>query len=549
MMKRYMQYLIQSAERRTDNFLAEQVKNPADLQYGGIRGNTWEAKPTIYALATAVAVYLNRESRFYKSERLYQGMRLALDFVKRTQRGDGYFDYPSCNFRSAPDTAFCFKRLYAAWRLLKKYEPDNVPGVAELQQEYLPIMHKALEAILVGGFHTPNHRWGIAAALLQGADLFAAEKDFSAKLKARAELYLAEGIDGDDDGEYAERSTGNYNAVVNNAMIAMYEQTRDPSFLGYVRRNLSMMLYYIDPDDTIFTQNSTRQDKGKKEYAGKYFYQYLFMACVEENPVFDGAAHKIIKDGMERGDPAPDCLHIVMAHDEMMTHTFARYGFLDTYRKFFRHSGVLRVKTEKYGYTVIKGKSAFLFFQTGNTPIYVKVGESYCNVRNFVPEEIQPLEDGCVLKGTAEGWYYLPFEEAPGTSDWWAMDHTKREKLISSTLQVTFVVRELENGLEFSVKTEGLDRLPLRFELCIPAGTVLENEHFWLKSAAGENMILREGSLSLHHEENTLCFGPGFGEHEFQGHYSGEELNTTGYTVYCNAYTPVEKTLRLTIES
>ena len=178
---------------------------------------------------------------------------------------------------------------------------------------------------------------------------------------------------------------------------------------------------------------------------------------------------------------------------------------------------------------------------------YFKIGESYCDVRNFIPSEIQETEDGCILKGQAKGWYYLPFETAPDTSDWWAMDHTKREKLISSHLDLTVTVKELSDGLELSVKTEGLDRLPLRFETCIPAGAVLENSHFWMKAAAGEGMILREGELKIHCGNENLTLGPGFGEHEFQGHYSGEELNTDGYTVYCNAYTPAEKTIYLKI--
>ena len=546
-MKRYMQHLIRGAEIRTEQFMNKQDRDPASIQYGGIRGAIWEAKPTIYALTAAVAVYLNPDSRFYGNPQLCEAMDLALDFVGRTQREDGSFDFPSCNFKSAPDTAFCFKRLYAAWRLIKKRGRAEDAGLAVIEKKYLAIMHRALEAICTGGFHTPNHRWGIAAALLQGADLFAGEQEFAARLKARAGQYLAEGIDGDEDGEYAERSTGNYNAVVNNAMMAMYQVTGDESFLGYVKRNLSMMLTYIDPDDTIFTQNSTRQDKGKKEYPDKYFYQYLYMCSREENPVFDGAAHKIIKDNMDRGDLAPDCLHIIMANEEMENHEFTHYGFLETYRKFYPHSGVLRVKKEGYSYTAIRGKSAFLFFQAGETRTYFKIGESYCDVRNFIPSEIQETEDGCILKGQAKGWYYLPFETAPDTSDWWAMDHTKREKLISSHLDLTVTVKELSDGLELSVKTEGLDRLPLRFETCIPAGAVLENSHFWMKAAAGEGMILREGELKIHCGNENLTLGPGFGEHEFQGHYSGEELNTDGYTVYCNAYTPAEKTIYLKI--
>ena len=342
-MERYMAHLLKGAEYRTRQFMGSQVKNPASLQYGGIKGDIWEAKPTIYALASALAVYFHEDSCFYKSKELYQAVDLALDFIARTQREDGSFDYPSCNFKSAADTSFCFKRLIAAYRLLVKYGNPADEAIRVLKEKYLTIMHKALDAIREGGFHTPNHRWGIAAALLQGSNLFATEKEFAAGLKNRAEQYLAEGIDGDEDGEYAERSTGNYNAVVNNAMMAMYQETGNEAFLGYVERNLSMMLTYMDPDDTIFTQNSTRQDQGKLEYADKYFYQYLYMCSRERNPAFDGAAHKIIKDNMERGDLAPDCLHIVMNHDEMMGYHFEEYGFLEEYRKFFRHAGVLRV--------------------------------------------------------------------------------------------------------------------------------------------------------------------------------------------------------------
>ena len=352
-MERYMAHLLKGAEYRTKQFMGSQVGDPASLQYGGIKGDIWEAKPTIYALTSALAVYFHKDSCFYKNEQLYAAVNLALDFIERTQREDGSFDYPSCNFKSAADTSFCFKRLIAAYRLLVKYGDSSDEAITVLKEKYLTIMHKALDAIREGGFHTPNHRWGIAAALLQGSNLFAEEDGFAAGLKARADQYLAEGIDGDEDGEYAERSTGNYNAVVNNAMMAMYQETGDEAFLGYVERNLSMMLTYMDPDDTIFTQNSTRQDQGKLEYADKYFYQYLYMCSREHCPAFDGAAHKIIKDNMERGDLAPDCLHIVMNHDEMMGYHFKEYGFLEEYRKFFRHAGVLRVRKPSYTYTCL----------------------------------------------------------------------------------------------------------------------------------------------------------------------------------------------------
>lgn len=547
-MERYMAHLLKGAEYRTKQFMGSQVGDPASLQYGGIKGDIWEAKPTIYALTSALAVYFHKDSCFYKNEQLYAAVKLALDFIERTQREDGSFDYPSCNFKSAADTSFCFKRLIAAYRLLVKYGDSSDEAITVLKEKYLTIMHKALDAIREGGFHTPNHRWGIAAALLQGSNLFAEEDGFAAGLKARADQYLAEGIDGDEDGEYAERSTGNYNAVVNNAMMAMYQETGDEAFLGYVERNLSMMLTYMDPDDTIFTQNSTRQDQGKLEYADKYFYQYLYMCSREHCPAFDGAAHKIIKDNMERGDLAPDCLHIVMNHDEMMGYHFKEYGFLEEYRKFFRHAGVLRVRKPSYTYTVLNGKSAFLYFKSQGTMLCVKIGESCCDIRNFIPQTIEELPDGCRLEAEAESWYYLPFKEKQDTSDWWKMDQTKREKLISSRLKTTLEIREKDQGLELHLKAEGLDRLPLRLEIFIPAGVTLEHPAFALEAAAGEGMILKDGYLEVHDGSVTMEIGPGFGEHSFKGHYSGEEINSAGYTVYANGYTPLEKHFSLMVK-
>ena len=43
-MERYMAHLLKGAEYRTRQFMGSQVKNPASLQYGGIKGDIWEAK-------------------------------------------------------------------------------------------------------------------------------------------------------------------------------------------------------------------------------------------------------------------------------------------------------------------------------------------------------------------------------------------------------------------------------------------------------------------------------------------------------------------------
>jgi len=544
-MKRYLAHLIHSAEVRVTQFLKNQERNPGNLMYGGMRSEVWEVKPTIYRMADAVAVYVNQDSRYYHDETLYQAMLLAMQFVSRTQREDGSFDYPDCNFKSPADTAFCFKRLIGAFRLLIKYEKTG--AAEELKQIYRRVMISALPAICEGGFHTPNHRWALTAALLQGANLFGQEPEFTDRLKDRARQYLAEGIDFDEDGEYAERSAENYNAVVNMALISIYEETEDQAYLDYIRKNLFTMLHYIDPDDTVFTENSTRWDRREVAFADKYFYQYLYLCSMADDPVFDAAAHKIIKDNMERGDMAPECLHIVMLYDRMQNYEFKGYGFLESYRKFFRNTGMLRVKRPQYTYTVMNGNVSFLYFKAGKTQLHWQIGESYCDIRNFIPQNIEEQGTKTVLRGHAEGWYYLPFEKAPGTSDWSKMDHTKRNRVISSYIDLTVTVEEQEDGLEVSVKAEGLDRLPLRVAVCLPPDSILEQQSFRLKTHAGGNLILREGSVDIHSGDEHLTFGDGFGEHGFQGYYADPEPNPEEYTLYCNAYTPCEKKLYIKV--
>lgn len=556
-MKRYIDYLIRSEEHRVDEMLFLQIKDKNDLCYGLMRGDVIEAKPTIYMMATALALYLNSRSRYYKSEKLMEALQLAADGVARVQRKSGYIDYPCCNFFSAPDTSFCYKRLNDGYRLMKKYQ--DVADTTILQKKYLAIMRMAAEAIRDGGFHTPNHRWGICAALMQAAKLFADDTEFAKSLMDRTVLYLQEGIDGNSEGEYAERSTGNYNAVVNNAMMAMYQCSKDVKYLGYVEHNLNMMMYYIEPNDMVFTQNSTRQDQGKEIFMDKYLYQYMYLIAYdgtdgfikltpEEHARFDGAAHQIIKGCAETGRQAPNCLHLLMIYDKTLDYTFENCGFLKTYHKLFKEAGVLRVKKENYSYTVMKNRSAFLYFNVNGLEAFLKIGESYCEIRNFVPDEMDVQEGKTVLSHTARGWYYLPWKEKQNTSDWWQMDHKKRDLMITSDLHTQVVITECEDGLEISVDTDGLERLPLRMELCVPSQTTLENDHFCMETVAGKSMVLSDDYVTMTKGLTSIEFGPGACEHHFKGHYSGEEVNADGYTIYCNTYTPTKRVYTLKVK-
>lgn len=566
-MKRYWAHMVKSTEKTVERFLKMQINDRNRYDDGRMPSDIIEGKETIYLLTDAVALYCCEDSRYYKSTELLEAIHRGLRFIEKWQREDGSLDYPSCNFYSAPDTAFCFRRLFGAYKILEKY--GDTPETENLERKYLVLLLRCIPILLYSGFHTPNHRWAVTATLFQLANLvegsgslaLAAVRlnercqnymeqvntpgELADKLRRRAAQYLAEGIDGDEDGEYAERSTGNYNAVVDKSLISAYEETGDEAYLEYVSRNLEMMLYYFDGDDTIFTQNSTRQDKGRATHPEPYFYLYAYMAHHTGNLLFDRAAHKIIRDNLERGDKAPDNMYIFMMYDWLKDYTFQDYGFLDTYRKYFSGSKVLRVKKKEYGYTVIHGKALFLFVKFGEVPISMRIGESYCDIRSFIPQTMEVTEDGCILSAQARGWYYQPFAESQGTSDWWEMDHSKRELVITSSVTTTVSLKEQEYGLEVTVKTEGLKGLPLRVEIDVPADCVLEGEQFRFKAAKGEQMILKSGSVYLHEGADHIEIGPGYGTHAFTGHYSGEDKNENGYCIFLNDYTPYERTFTI----
>ena len=270
MMKRYWPHIVKSTEKTVEDYLAKQVKDASRPDDGRMPSEIVEGKLTIYLLTDAVCLYFCKESKYYKDEKLFEAIKRGLSFIERWQRDDGSLDYPSCNFYSAPDTSFCFRRLYGAWNILGKHAETEEEK--ELQNRYLVLMLRCIPILLYGGFHTPNHRWAVMSVLFTLANVVEKHGDLAlevprypkeyftedqipktaeeltAKLKARANQYLAEGIDGDEDGEYAERSTGNYNGVVDKSLISAYEATGNEEFLGYVERNLDMMLYYIDGD-------------------------------------------------------------------------------------------------------------------------------------------------------------------------------------------------------------------------------------------------------------------------------------------------------------
>jgi len=544
-MERYYNFVVECADRKTDYFISNQVMDEKSPDYGSVKNAFIDVKMTVYTCCTCVAAYLNPKSKYYNSEQLLKRLSVAYDFIHRFQREDGSFDFASCNFKSAPDTAFIIKRLTYTYNLIKKY--DNQNRLKEIKDKLYNIIYSAANALITGGFHTPNHRWAIAAGLAACANIIE-DKNLSEQCIKRINEYFIEPIDCTNDGEYSERSSGNYNAVVNTAMIMLCEELNDDRFLEYVDRNLNMMLMMIDADGSIFTENSLRQDKGRKEYPTKYFYQFLYMSRKSRNHAdkFNAAAHKIIVDAIENRDFSLDCLHLLMLYDWMSDIELKEIGFPTEYSKYFPYSGLVRVRKQDITYSLIQKEKNFLYFQYNSIRLGIKIGVSYFQHRNFIAESIEQKENTYIMKFKAEGWYYLPFKEKPRTSDWWQMDNKSRELYINSFTEIIVSVTDVPNGIEVHIKTSGIDRIPVRLEISLPVGGKLYADNFITETIGKGYMILRKGEVLFAKGSDELIISGGFASHEFiRGGYSEDSTGDHNFILYMTDYTNFDRTITI----
>ncbi len=544
-MRRHYEKILKDSDMRVKRSFSIQIMDPSDTDnYGGFRDaeSLVEAKYAIYRVTTMIACFYNNDSKWFQDSAVYERILLGLNYIKRSQRENGFFDLINCNFYSAPDTAFCIKRLLPTYHyLINCNTKENDEKRNELIALLRDIIIHGANAMVNGGFHTPNHRWAIVSTLLLCYRLFGNE-DY----QIGANKYLIEGIDCNEDGEFAERSAGNYNRINNDAMIIIAIATKDDSYLDYAIRNLNMMLTYIEPDGSIFTNNSTRQDRGKKVYPKDYYFEYLYLGKKLQNNTFLDAANYIMEIVEEKNLTAMDCLIQFMIQPEFIDFEHSSSGIPSTYHKHYRESDIVRCRNKEFSYSIINHSPSFLYFQHGDLTVSLKIGASFCEHRSFVSQSLQKKEDGYHLWEEMVGWYYLPFESPQETTDWWKMDHEKREKLLGPNMNFDITITEIEDGLAIHLKTTGIDRAPLRLELAFDQGVRIENDHFITEGTPLGGIVARDGYITASKGNYAIEVGPAFGAHNFvTGKFGSEGRNPHCYTVYFTDYTCFDHTITL----
>lgn len=532
--------ILKDTEKRVEHSLRLQVLAEGPTQGGFVdKKGLIHGKHAIYCATTAIAAYCNSDSVYYKEHRVYQMINLALDYVIRVQHDNGLFDLISCNFFSAPDTAFCIKRLLPCLKYLEKQRETQEEE--HIYQTIKGIVRKGAEGLKIGGFHTPNHRWAIASNLMECGKYFDDEE-----MILCANQYLNEGIDCNEDGEFAEKSSGNYNRINNDAMITLGDITGEERFYEYAVKNLEMMLTYIEPNGSIFTANSTRQDNGTLVFPKDYYMEYLDMGYRRNIPEYLDMANYIFKIIEEKGITAPDHLIHMMNRPElkMLEHEGIR-NVLD-FSRLYQESGILRVRHGEYSYTLMAQKSGFLHFSNQTIHMEMKLGGSFFEHRGFIPESLEKTDKGHCLEQVMKGWYYLPFKEKPATSDWWKMDNESRETFAGPQMKLKVQVEEEQDGINVHIQASGVEGAPFRIEIAVSGADLLWNEQFTVQAAPGNSMILKQGNVVFSNSSDSLEIGPGFGTHLFtNGKFGSEEQSKYAFTLYLTEYTEFDKVIKI----
>ncbi|MEN6417301.1 MAG: hypothetical protein ABFC73_00105 [Clostridiaceae bacterium] len=512
--------ILHETDRRIEEALLEQERDRTCRFFGAFSNadGIVMAKHAVYRLMTMLSGLMNEDSAWYASDTLKERIDQGLSFVEKRQRANGLFDYEICNFDSPPDTAFILKKILPTYAFLKK------TGKYEAFEARLEaILKKGAQGLMQGGFHTPNHRWAIASVLANCGALWGEETYLR-----EAERYLAEGIDINGDGEYAERSSGNYNRVNNDSMLMLAQALSDDRYEAYAARNLTMMLSYIEPDGSIFTENSTRFDKDLRVFPRYYYWQYLLLGHKHQREDFLQAARAIMERVVRDNLRAPDLLIQFMNQPELIPVADTPRGAMPHPSRFFEDSGVVRDNTADRSVTVLAHHPAFLHVQYGGIGLAVELQGGFFEHRGFVGDAMtQSGEREYTLNQTMRGWYYLPFASKPETADWWAMDHSKRPMRPGPTLSLEVKTAISNDKIALYLRADGVENAPFRLVFTALGAPIHVGE---------------QGELEICRGRARINIGPAF--HEFGRRES--DLNAAETNMRCfTCYTPFEKEIEI----
>ncbi|HOX37990.1 MAG TPA: hypothetical protein PL033_08385 [Candidatus Brocadiia bacterium] len=508
--------------------MSRQVSDPQNPRCGGIADHTglYHCHTVGGFLKDAAAAYYHPESAYHSDKALFERVRLAAEFLTRSQSPDGNVNLLVTNFNSPPDTGFVVHNVAAAAKLAQMRDDKAVLSLLE------PFLRRAGDGMARGGIHTPNHRWVVCAALAQINDVFPDEK-----YSRRIDQWLAEGIDIDAHGQFTERSTAGYNAIVDNSLVVMAHKLNRPELLDSARRNLDAMAYLLHPDGEVVTEISRRQDLNTRGTMDRYWFALRYLAVRDQNGIYAAM--------LKPHEPGSVDLARLKEYPELLKPLPEPATIPDDYEKEYPEYNITRIRRGRTSAVILhKGNSRWITMRRGGAVVNaVRFASAFFGKGQFIPSTFEKRDGAFHFRQQLRGSYLQPISDRrflPVQPDAWAALTLKRKETEICAMNYTGSIRETETGFEIAISAEGTNGVPLAVEINLRGGGEVRGVE--PIPGAGDAFLLRDGYTEYRMGDDIIRFGPGQCEHSYID-VRGAEGKLSGPSVYITGYTPFKRIL------
>lgn len=486
------------------------------------------AHSTASMIMRAAIALSNKDSEYYNNKYLRDALERATACMLRIQYDDGSIDLYSTNFHSTPDTAFIVNDFVPVYKMLKM---ASLASLNRSIENIYTFLIRAGKCLSVGGIHTANHRWVVSSAL---ACLYSIDK--KQKYVDRIDEWLSEGIDQDEDGQYAERSVGVYSPICNHMFTTIGRHLDRSALFDVARKNLDMSMYYIQPGGEVLTEASDRQDKAFEAYVFRYYLQYRYFAIKDNNPQYAAVCQLIENQNL------PSVLSLVpdlIADDIYRQKVVEPHPISQDYFKHFKVSGLLRIRRQEKDISVIGKNPTFLVYMNGASVLQsMRLSAAfYGSLGQFVPENMKIEGNRIILSRSVTHGYFqpIPKEYRTGVDGWHEYPRSKREMSEKQTMNYEVVIEENNGVLTIEMSISGTDNVPVSCELNFRAGGLLSGVEVDEMAEDSYFLTSKEARYTVGNDE--IVFGPGKVEHRW-AQMRGMLPKQNGKSVYLTGYTP-----------
>ncbi|NUR94310.1 MAG: hypothetical protein HOV67_03520 [Kribbellaceae bacterium] len=543
------------------NLLTEANRKQIPIVLGNYQNVSDSVRTVARKARRLVSGYVWGRSSYHHDAALLEPLTWLVEQLAVRQHDDGLYDVG--NLHSPPDSAFAIQDVCLLYALL---DADGGPETAGLRTTLAAVIKKAGPALASGGVHTPNHRWEVSAALARANHLFP-----DRRYVARIEDWLDEGIDATPDGIYSERSSTYAAEVTNPCLLTIAWLRAKPALLDYVRRNLDVTLYLLEPNGEVDTTASRRQDQKGGREVWWYLTQFRELALHTGDGRFTTVAKSIESRGTgELGDFLAEVLERPSLSATLPTASPAPADFVQHYPS----QASVRIRRDDRTATIFGGTDfhdipvissglstnpTFFKLRAGSAILdSIRLSPQFFSTGHFRSDGLRRTAPNTFkLQQEVKVPYHLPLPKRYRRADglyaltpegrfYASMDFDHRPKQYR-TLRTEITVVEVANGFDLTFDFAG-DETGYAIELCFrPGGTLTGADPL----DANGNYQLSSGTATYTAGANSITFGPGNGPTRVpmdpgeRYTYLGGNLTPEGTRVYLTGRTPGHQLLQL----